>query len=94
MCDQIPTDEAPDGGNFQRVCDEELDALFQAQTTQTNIEERQATFHEISRIMHDRVYWLGMWEDPDVWAVSPRLQNVTFSGATPLYTIAEWDIAE
>ncbi len=94
LCDQIPTDEAPDGGNFQRVCDEELDALFQAQTTQTNIEERQATFHEISRIMHDQVYWLGMWEDPDVWAVSPRLQNVTFSGATPLYSITEWDIAE
>jgi len=94
LCDQIPTDEAPDGGNFQRICDEELDALFQAQTTQTNVEERQATFHEISRIMHDQVYWLGMWEDPDVWAVSPRLQNVTFSGATPLYSIAEWDISE
>ncbi len=94
LCDQIPTDEAPDGGNFQRICDEELDALFQTQTTQTNVEERQATFHQISQIMHDQVYWLGMWEDPDVWAVSPRLQNVTFSGATPLYTIAEWDISE
>jgi hypothetical protein len=29
-----------------------------------------------------------------VWAVGPRLQNVTFSGATPLYSITEWDIAE
>ena len=94
LCDEIPTDDAPDGGNFQRICDEELDALFQAQATQTNVEERQATFHEIDRIMHDHVYWLGMWQDPDVWAVSPRLTNVTFSGATPLYSIGEWDIAE
>ncbi len=94
LCSQIPTDEAPDGGNFQRICDEELDALFQAQTTQTNVEERQATFHEISKLMHDKVYWLGMWEDPDVWAVGPRLANVRFSGATPLFSIAEWDITE
>jgi peptide/nickel transport system substrate-binding protein len=94
LCAEIPTDDAPDGGNFQRICDEELDALFQQQATQTNVEERQATFHEISQIMHDQVYWLGIWEDPDVWAVSPRLTNISFSGATPLFSIAEWDIAE
>ncbi len=94
LCDQIPTDEAPDGGNFQRICDEELDALFQQQLTQTNVEDRQQTFHQISQIMHDQVYWLGMWEDPDVWAVSPRLLNVRFSGSTPLFSIAEWDIAQ
>ncbi|CUS05207.2 putative Extracellular solute-binding protein family 5 [Candidatus Promineifilum breve] len=93
-CAQIPTDEAPDGGNFQRICDEELDALFTLQRTQTNVEERQATFHQISKLMHDQVYWLGMWEDPDVWAVSPRLTNVRFSGATPLFSVAEWDIVE
>jgi peptide/nickel transport system substrate-binding protein len=93
-CAEIPTDEAPDGGNFQRICDEDLDALFTLQRTQTNVEERQATFHQISQLMHDQVYWLGMWEDPDVWAVSPRLTNVRFSGATPLFAIAEWDITE
>ncbi len=93
-CSEIPTDDAPDGGNFQRICDEELDALFQTQRTQTNVEERQATFHQISQLMHDQVYWLGIWEDPDVWAVSPRLTNVRFSGASPLFSIAEWDIAE
>jgi hypothetical protein len=35
-----------------------------------------------------------MWEDPDVWAVNPRLTNVRFSGASPLFSIAEWDISE
>ncbi|MBP6017384.1 MAG: peptide ABC transporter substrate-binding protein [Candidatus Promineofilum sp.] len=94
LCDQIPTDEAPEGGNFSRICDQELDGLFQQQLSQTNVEDRQQTFHQITQLMHDQVYWLGMWEDPDVWAVSPRLLNVRFSGATPLFSIAEWDIAE
>lgn len=94
LCEQIPTDEAPDGANFQRICNEELDALFQAQAIQTSAEERQATFHQITQLMSEEVYWLGLWQDPDVWAVGPRLQNVTFSGTTPLYSITEWDISE
>ena len=94
LCDQIPTDEAPAGGNFSRICDEELDALFRQQLSQTNVADRQQTFHQITQIMHDQVYWLGMWEDPDVWAVGPRLLNARFSGVTPLFSIAEWDISE
>jgi hypothetical protein len=44
--------------------------------------------------MHDQVYWLGIWDDPDMWIVGPRLTNVTFSGVTPFYSIMEWDIVE
>ena len=94
LCDQIPTDEFPDGGNFQRICDEELDGLFQQQISQTSIEDREQTFYQITKLMHDNVYWLGMWEDPDVWAVGSRLQNVSFAGPTPLYSIADWDISD
>lgn len=94
LCSEIPTDDAPDGANAQRICDEELDALFQQQATQTNTEERIATFHEISKLMHDQVYWLGIWNDPDVWALSNRLQNVRMSGPTPFYNVTEWTVAE
>ncbi len=94
LCSEIPTDEYPDGANWQRLCDEQLDGLFQLQATQTNVEERTQTFHEITQYMHDNVIWLGLWQDPDVWALSGRLQNVTLSGATPFFSIAEWDISE
>lgn len=94
LCSEIPTDDYPDGGNAQRICDEELDALFQQQIAQSNPDERRDTFHQITQLMHDNVYWLGLWQDPDVWAVGPRLQNVRFAGPTPLFSIAEWDIAE
>jgi peptide/nickel transport system substrate-binding protein len=91
-CSEIPTDEAPDGNNDQWLCDEELDALFQLQSTQVDFAERQATFQEISRIMYEQVYWLGIWRDPDIWAISERLSGVRLSGATPFFNIAEWDI--
>jgi peptide/nickel transport system substrate-binding protein len=94
LCSEIPTDEYPDGANWQRLCDEQLDGLFQLQSTQTNFTERQATFFEISKYMHDNVIWYGIWEDPDIWALSPKLQNVTMSGATPFYSIASWDKTE
>jgi peptide/nickel transport system substrate-binding protein len=94
LCSEIPSDEFPDGTNWQAVCDETLDGLFQQQATQTNVEERQQTFHEITQYIHDNVFWLGLWEDPDIWALSDRLQNARLSGATPFFAIAEWDISE
>ena len=42
--------------------------------------------------MHDNVIWLGLWQDPDIWALSGRLQNVNMSGASPFYSLAEWDM--
>jgi peptide/nickel transport system substrate-binding protein len=92
LCSEIPSDESPAGTNWQFICDEELDALFQLQNTQVDFAERQATFHQISKIVYDKVYWLGVWQDPDTFAIGPRLQNVKISGATPFYNIYEWDL--
>ncbi|MFO7540264.1 MAG: peptide ABC transporter substrate-binding protein [Chloroflexota bacterium] len=92
LCAEIPTDDNPDGSNDQKICDEELDELFRLQATQIDFEERQQTFWRISEIMHENVYWLGIWQDLDVWAVSARLTDVSISGASPFYNVAEWDI--
>lgn len=93
LCSEVPSDESPDGNNDQGLCDPDLDALFALQSTQIDFEERQATFHEIGQLMYDQVYWLGIWRDPDLWALSGNLQNVKLSGATPFFNIAEWDIS-
>lgn len=94
LCSEIPSDENPSGVNWQAVCDEELDGLFKLQATQVDPAERQKTFHKITRLIYEKVYWLGVWEDPDIWAVGPRLKNVRLSGATPFFNIVEWDLSQ
>lgn len=94
LISEIPTEDYPVGVNWQKVNDPDLDALFQLQLTQTDFNERQQTFYEISRMVYEQVYWLGIWQDPDLWGISGRLQNVKLSGVTPFYNVMEWDIAE
>jgi peptide/nickel transport system substrate-binding protein len=91
-CDQIPTDENPTGENWFYLCDEELDRLITLQSTQIDPVARQATISQINQLFYDKVYIIGMWQDPDVYAVGSRLQNVKFSGVTMFYNIAEWDL--
>jgi len=93
-CDEIPSAENPTGTNSMFLCDPELDALIKLQATQLDITERQKTIQKINQIFHDKVYWLGLWQDPDVWAYNPKLQNVKFSGVTPFFNIMEWDITQ
>ena len=91
LCDQLPSDDNPYGYNYF-ICDEYLDGLFQQQIKTIDPTERAQIFQEISKYMHDNVYWLGMWNDPDYWMVGSRLTGVKFSGVTPFYNIAEWDL--
>jgi peptide/nickel transport system substrate-binding protein len=92
LCSQLPDDENPFGYNYFG-CDEELDALFQAQLVETDPAKRVELFHEISKYMHDNVYWFGLYVDPDMWLVNSDLTGVKFSGVTPFFNIMEWDIA-
>lgn len=92
LCSEIPSDEYPAGGNWFFLCDEELDALIQLQATQVNVTERQKTISQINQLFKDKVYWLGVWTDPDIWAVGKRLENVKFSGVTPFSNVTDWVI--
>lgn len=93
LCSQVPDDENPWGYNYY-LCDEELDALFQAQLTEPDPEARKALFHQISQIIHDKVYWYGLYVDADYWMINPRITGWKISGVTPFYNIMEWDISE
>jgi len=94
LCSEIPSDENPAGVNPTGLCDEKLDGLFKLQATQVDFAERQKTMHQITRYIFEQVYWLGLWEDPDLFGVSDRLQNVKISGATPFFNIAEWELVK
>jgi len=94
LCSEIPSDDSPDGSNWYGICDEDLDALFQAQEVEVDPDKRIEQFHEIGRIMNEQVYWLGVWHDNDVWTTSKRAQNVRLSGADPFWNCFEWDVVD
>jgi peptide/nickel transport system substrate-binding protein len=91
LCSELPDDENPWGANYF-ICDEYLDELFQRQLVTLNDEERKQIFYEISKYMHDQVYWLGIYVDADYWMVGERLTGVDISGVTPFFSITEWDL--
>lgn len=93
-CSEIPSDENPAGVNGSGLCDEKLEELFAKQEKQVDFAERQKTFHEITRYIFDQAYWIGLWQDPDLFGFSSRMLNVKISGATPFFNIAEWDLGE
>ncbi|MCS6872223.1 MAG: hypothetical protein NZ571_12295 [Anaerolineae bacterium] len=71
--------------------DEELDALFIKQRSTVDFNERVALFHKISRIVTERVYWMPLWQDKDIWSIHKRLSNVRISGATAFWNVVEWE---
>lgn len=90
LCSEIPTPDNPSGSNSFFLCDKDLDTLIKLQATQLNFNERHQTIQKINDLFEQNVYWLGLWQDPDDWAVGSKLQNVKFSPVNPFYNISEW----
>jgi peptide/nickel transport system substrate-binding protein len=80
------------GSNWAHVRDDALEALFVEQEKTVDFAARTALFHQISKIVNDRTYWMGLWQDPDLWAVSKRVSGVRFSGGTPWWNVTEWEL--
>ncbi len=94
LCDEIPSDDYPDGTNWYGVCIPELDELFYEQAVTVDMTERVALFYQIDAIIHDQVLWYGLRTDPDLWAVNNRLQNLRLSGVDCFWHAFAWDVAE
>ena len=94
MCAQIPTDDAPTGGNWNYYCNEELDALFEEQVTATDFNERVEIFHQIDEILYNDYVWVGVWHDADIWVINPRIENAIINGVSPFWNVVEWDVAQ
>jgi peptide/nickel transport system substrate-binding protein len=92
LCDQIPSDEVPEGTNWSAVCDPELDKLFKLQITQIDFAQRQQTFFKITKLIFDKAYWIGFWQDPDQWMIGERLINAKISANSPFSSIMDWDL--
>ncbi|KAA0268564.1 MAG: peptide ABC transporter substrate-binding protein [Chloroflexi bacterium] len=93
-CAQRVSADNPDGSNTQGYCNEKIDELIAQQAVTIDPVARQDIFFEIQQIMYDDVIYIGMWQDPDLWSVSSRLQGVKFSGVYPFWNVSEWEIVE
>jgi peptide/nickel transport system substrate-binding protein len=93
-CSEIPSDENPAGVNTTGLCDQTLEDLFVKQETQVDFAERQQTFYQITKYIYDNAYWIGMWQDPDLFGFSNRMTNVKLSGATAFFNVADWDVTQ
>lgn len=91
LCDSIPTDDKPEGDNWEFICDEELDRLFKEQAAAVDVNKRKEILKQIQKIIADKVYWVSIWDDPDLWTVAKTLRNVKLSGVTPFWNAEEWD---
>jgi peptide/nickel transport system substrate-binding protein len=94
LCSEIPSDENPVGVSPTGLCDSELDSLFQKQATEADFAERQKIMHQITKLIFEKVYWIGLWQDPDLFGFSSRMGNVKVSGATPFFNVAEWTLTK
>lgn len=90
-CAEIPTPDSPSGGNWNYFCDPEVDRLTNEQAITADLESRIAIFHELSERIYDSYIWVGLWRDPDFWAVGGDLVNVNLSGVTPFWDVVNWD---
>ena len=93
-CAEVPSDENPAGVNTTGLCDQTLEDMFVKQKTQVDFAERQQTFYQITKYIYDNAYWIGLWQDPDLFGFSNRMTNVKLSGATAFFNVAEWDVTK
>jgi len=94
LCEEIPSQENPAGGNWQGVCIEDLNALFHQQATTVDTAARQALYTQIEQIMHEQLFWAGVRTDPDMYAVNDRVKNIRVSGIDPFWNAYEWAVGE
>jgi peptide/nickel transport system substrate-binding protein len=94
LCSEIPSEQQPAGTNWMYLCDATLDRLFREQASMSDMTARQTHFREINRLLLEQVYWVGLWDDPDVYAVHKQLKNVRLSGLTPFWNCHAWEIGQ
>lgn len=93
-CSQIPSEDNPNGINVVHTCFEELDAQWQALGTTLDADEAQAIADDIQQFMAEEVFWIGLWNRPQLTVYGADLLNVRPGGQTPYINVAEWERAE
>ncbi|MDE3087889.1 MAG: peptide ABC transporter substrate-binding protein [Chloroflexota bacterium] len=76
QCDGIPTKDHPDGSNWYRLCDPDLEKLSKAQKSEADETKRKAIIGQMQQMMYDKAYVAPLYNRLHVSGLSTRLQGV------------------
>ncbi|WP_058300721.1 peptide-binding protein [Gorillibacterium timonense] len=84
----------PNGYNFVSYSNPKMDELFEKELSQTNQDERTATFHEIGKILSDDIPWIPIYGQKTVFTANKRVQNFNpdFRGVS--FDAKDWSVSE
>jgi peptide/nickel transport system substrate-binding protein len=82
----------PNGYNFVSYKNDAINALFDKELSQTNQEERAATFHEIAKILSDDQPWIPIYGQKSVFAANKKISgfNPDFRGVS--FNAKDWSL--
>lgn len=93
-CDNLPSDQNPNGFNAVQKCWPELDTLWDTLNTEVDPTARQQAANDIQQFMADEAFWIGMWNRPQIAVYRSDLQNVRLAGQSQYWQVSEWRRAE
>ena len=82
----------PNGYNFVSYSNPVIDELFDKELSQTNQEERTATFHEIAKTLSDEQPWIPIYGQKTVFASNTKIDgfNPDFRGVS--FNAKDWSL--
>lgn len=93
-CAQIPSEDNPNGINTIHTCFPELDELWTALGSEPDPAARQQIADQIQQFMAEEVFWIGLWNRPQLTVYRADLQNVRPGAQSPYWQVTEWTRAE
>ncbi len=93
LCASVPSSANPEGSNFYRYCNPELDALFAQGNATADLAARKQVFDQIQQYIYDNVLMIPMYETPEVIGYADRFIPGPFSSLSGMNWNAEtWDV--
>ena len=68
-----------------------IDELFKQQVSECDRKKREATLHQIQRLMHERIMFVGVFEPATLHGVGPRVEEPAIGLTPQLYFAAPYE---
>jgi peptide/nickel transport system substrate-binding protein len=93
LCSGVPTREHPNGNNWYRLCDPELEKLSNDQAKEPDQAKRKAIFDQMQQLMYDKAYVVPLYNRLKVAGVAARVQGLKISPIGDIYWSAyDWSV--
>jgi peptide/nickel transport system substrate-binding protein len=91
----IPTKDQPNGNNWYRLEDAEIDKLSQEQAKLPDLAARTEIIKKMQKIMYDEAYVIPMYARLNVDAANKRITGIKPSATALIYwNVWEWDVTQ